>query len=410
MKIRASYGELGANFIDPYSFLSTAYGPIPSVFGENQTGQESVINGYVTKFAQENLTWEKSITKNLALEMAFLDNKLSFTAEYFWKDNNDLLAPLLPLASSGQTIMTNGGDLPVFNSASVENKGFELTVGYRNNWKDWSLDVNANISALRNNVKSLGEGVQPIKAEVMMSGSFNDRPTITKPGLPIGTFWGYVIEGFDDDGNFIYQDNNGSVDGVLTGQPDGKIDENDKTAIGNPHPDFTYGLNINVGYKNWDLTAFFQGTQGNDVFALMKYDWYFGGANSAILKDAFYNSWTPQNTNAEAPKLNSKNRSGINSLPSTFYVEDGSYFRCKNLQIGYSIDKNLLQKLRIDRLRVYLGVQNLFTITKYPLYDPEVSSNALFDRGVDGFWQAQESPHEATMNSRVYNIGFNLTF
>lgn len=410
MKIRASYGELGANFIDPYSFLSTAYGPIPSVFGENQTGQESVMNGYVTKFAQENLTWEKSISKNIALEMAFLNNQLSFTAEYFWKDNNDLLAPLLPLASSGQTIMTNGGDLPVFNSASVENKGFEFTVGYRKDWKDWSLGVTANISALKNNVKSLGEGVQPIKAEVMMSGSFNDRPTITKPGLPIGTFWGYVVDGFDADGNFIFQDNNGSVDGVLTGKPDGKIDENDKTAIGNPHPDFTYGLNINVGYKNWDLTAFFQGTQGNDVFALMKYDWYFGGANSAILKDAFYNSWTPQNTNAEAPKLNSKNSSGINSLPSTFYVEDGSYFRCKNLQIGYSFDRKLLQKLHVDLVRIYAGVQNLFTITKYPLYDPEVSSNALFDRGVDGFWQAQESPHEATMNSRVYNIGINLTF
>ena len=410
MKIRASYGELGANFIDPYSFLSTAYGPIPSVFGENQTGQESVMNGYVTKFAQENLTWEKSISKNIALEMAFLNNQLSFTGEYFWKDNNDLLAPLLPLASSGQTIMTNGGDLPVFNSASVENKGFEFTVGYRKDWKDWSLGVTANISALKNNVKSLGEGVQPIKAEVMMSGSFNDRPTITKPGLPIGTFWGYVVDGFDADGNFIFQDNNGSVDGVLTGKPDGKIDENDKTAIGNPHPDFTYGLNINVGYKNWDLTAFFQGTQGNDVFALMKYDWYFGGANSAILKDAFYNSWTPQNTNAEAPKLNSKNSSGINSLPSTFYVEDGSYFRCKNLQIGYSFDRKLLQKFHVDLVRIYAGVQNLFTITKYPLYDPEVSSNALFDRGVDGFWQAQESPHEATMNSRVYNIGINLTF
>ena len=410
LKIRASYGELGANFIDSYSFLSTAYGPIPSVFGENQIGQSSVMNGYVTKFAQENLTWEKSISKNVALEMAFLNNKISFTAEYFWKDNNDLLAPLLPLASSGQTIMTNGGDLPVFNSASVENKGFEFTVGYRNNWKDWSLDVTANISALRNKVKSLGEGVQPIKAEVMMSGSFNDRPTITKPGLPIGTFWGYVVEGFDNDGNFIFQDNNGSVNGVLTGKPDGKIDENDKTDIGNPHPDFTYGLNINVGYKNWDLTAFFQGTQGNDIFALMKYDWYFGGANSATLKDAFYNSWTPQNPNAEAPKLNSKNSSGINSLPSTFYVEDGSYFRCKNLQIGYSFNKKLLQKFHIESFRIYAGVQNLFTITKYPLYDPEVSSNVLFDRGVDGFWQAQESPHEATMNSRVYNLGVNLTF
>lgn len=156
--------------------------------------------------------------------------------------------------------------------------------------------------------------------------------------------------------------------------------------------------------------CFFQGTQGNDIFALMKYDWYFGGANSATLKDAFYNSWTPQNPNAEAPKLNSKNSSGINSLPSTFYVEDGSYFRCKNLQIGYSFNKKLLQKFHIESFRIYAGIQNLFTITKYPLYDPEVSSNVLFDRGVDGFWQAQESPHEATMNSRVYNLGVNLTF
>lgn len=410
MKIRASYGELGANFIDPYSFLSTAYGPIPSVFGDNQIGQGSVLNGYVTKFAQEDLTWEKSVSKNVALEMAFFDHKVTLTAEYFWKDNKDLLAPLLPLASSGQTITTNGGDQPIFNSASVQNKGFELTLGYRNRWNDWSLDISGNISALRNKVKSLGEGVQPIKAEVMMSGSFNDRPTITKPGLPIGTFWGYVVEGFDDEGNFIYQDNNGSVNGELTGKPDGKIDENDKTAIGNPHPDFTYGLNINVGYKNWDLTAFFNGTQGNDIFALMKYDWYFGGANSATLKDAFYHAWTPDRPQAEAPSLNSKNGSGLNSLPSTFYVEDGSYFRCKNLQIGYTFPKRQLQKISVESLRIYAGVQNLFTITKYPLYDPEVSSNALFDRGVDGYWRAQESPHEATMNSRVYTLGFNLTF
>lgn len=410
MKIRASYGELGANFIDPYSFLSTAYGPIPSVFGENQSGQGSVLNGYVTKFAQEDLTWEKSISKNVALEMAFFDNQVSFTAEYFWKDNKDLLAPLLPLASSGQTIMTNGGDLPVFNSASVQNKGFEFTLGYRNTWQDWRVDVSGNISALTNKVKSLGEGVQPIKAEVMMSGSFNDRPTITKPGLPIGTFWGYVVEGFDEEGNFKFHDNNGNVNGVLTGQPDGKIDENDKTAIGNPHPDFTYGLNVNVGYKNWDLTAFFQGTQGNDIFALMKYDWYFGGANSATLKDAFYQSWTPQRPGAEAPRLNSKNSSGLNALPSTFYVEDGSYFRCKNLQIGYAFGKKQLQKISLESLRLYVGVQNLFTITSYPLYDPEVSANALFDRGVDGYWKAQESPHEATMNSRVYTIGFNLIF
>lgn len=187
MGIGSGSTDLGANFIAPYSFLSTAYGPIPSVFGENQSGQGSVLNGYVTKFAQEDLTWVKSISKNVALEMAFFGNRLSFTAEYFWKDNKDLLAPLLPLASSGQTIMTNGGDLPVFNSASVRNKGFEFTFGYRNTWQDWRVDVSANISALTNKVKSLGEGVQPTKAEVMMSGSFNDHaPEIVRPeGLKV---------------------------------------------------------------------------------------------------------------------------------------------------------------------------------------------------------------------------------
>ena len=142
----------------------------------------------------------------------------------------------------------------------------------------------------------------------------------------------------------------------------------------------------------------------------MKYDWYFGGANSAALKDAFYNSWTSKNTNAKAPKLNSKNSSGINALPSTFYVEDGSYFRCKNLQVGYSFDQILLQKHRIETLRIYIGIQNPFTITKYPLYDPEVSAN-IYLTEVDGFGlKARESPHEATMNSIIYNIGINLTF
>lgn len=408
MKIRASYGELGANFIDPYSFLSVAYGPISSVFGENQS-QSSILKGYVTRFAQENLTWETAISKNVALEMAFLDNSLYFTGEYFWKDNNNLLAPLLPLASSGQTIVTNGGTLPIFNSASVENKGLELTAGYRNRWGNWGLDASANISTIKNLVKSLGEGVQPIKAEAMTSGSFNDRPTITKPGLPIGTFWGYRVMGIDDKGDFIFEDNNGLENGSLTGRPDGRVDENDKTNIGSPHPDFTYGINLALSYKNWDLTAFFQGSQGNDIFSLMKYDWYFGGYNAAILADAL-NGWTPDNRSSRLPIMKVENASGGNALPSTFYVEDGSYFRCKNLQIGYAFSPQLLKKIQIEKARIYVGCQNLFTLTKYPLYDPEVSSNALFDRGVDGFWKAQESPHEATLNSRVYNIGFSLTF
>lgn len=397
LKIRGSYGELGANFIDPYSFLSLAYGPVPAIYGDKRA------YGYVTRFAQETLTWETAISSNVGIELGFLDNSLTFTADLFLRRNNDLLAPLAPLPSSGQTIIINDGNLPYFNTASVENKGLELTVGYRKMWGDFSLDATANISFLKNKVRKLGEGVQPIRGE-SLSSKFNDRATITKEGLPIGTFWGYKVLGIDDKGDFIFQDNNGvDENGNLTGKPDGTVDENDKTIIGNPNPDFTYGLNLSLGYKNWDVTAFFQGSQGNDIFCGAKYYYYFNyGTNK--LTDVM-NSWTKNNTSTDIPIAKTDNYDGGNSLPSTFYVEDGSYFRCKNLQVGYTFDETVLKKIFIKKIRLYAGVQNLFTITKYPMYDPEVSSNTLFDRGVDG--QYDTPP---TVNARIYNIGFNLTF
>nr|WP_129734730.1 TonB-dependent receptor [Parabacteroides goldsteinii] len=397
LKIRGSYGELGANFIDPYSFLSLAYGPVPAIFG----GKRAM--GYVTRFAQEDLTWETAISSNVGIELSFLDNSLSFTADWFLKRNNDLLAPLAPLPSSGQTIIINDGDLPYFNTASVENKGLELSVGYRKVWGDFSMDASANISFLKNKVRALGDGVQPIRGE-SLSSKFNDRATITKKGLPIGTFWGYQVTGIDGQGNFIFEDNNGvDENGNLTGQPDGVVDENDKKVIGNPNPDFTYGLNISLGYKNWDFTAFFQGSQGNDIFCGAKYYYYFNYTTNSLVD--VMNSWTKENPNASLPIAKTDNYNGGNSLPSTFYIENGSYFRCKNLQVGYSFDEQLLKATFIKGVRIYAGVQNLFTITKYPMYDPEVSNNTLFDRGIDG--QYDNAP---TVNARVYNVGFKLTF
>lgn len=262
LKIRGSYGELGANFIDPYSFLSLAYGPVPTIFNNKRQ------YGYVTRLAQTNLTWETAVSSNIAIEMGFLDNALNFTAEYFMRRNNDLLAPLESLPSSGQTIIINDGDLPYYNTASVENKGWEFTLGYRKAWDKWSVDVQGNISFLDNKVRKLGEGVQPIRGN-LMSSKFADRPTITKEGLPIGSFYGYKVVGLSDKGDFLFE----SADGK--GKPAGEVSETDKQVLGNPTPDFTYGLNVNVGYKNWDLTAFFQGTQGNDIFAAAKYQIYF---------------------------------------------------------------------------------------------------------------------------------------
>lgn len=326
LKIRGSYGELGANFIDPYSFLSLAYGPVPTIFNNKRQ------YGYVTRLAQTNLTWETAVSSNIAIEMGFLDNALNFTAEYFMRRNNDLLAPLESLPSSGQTIIINDGDLPYYNTASVENKGWEFTLGYRKAWDKWSVDVQGNISFLDNKVRKLGEGVQPIRGN-LMSSKFADRPTITKEGLPIGSFYGYKVVGLSDKGDFLFE----SADGK--GKPAGEVSETDKQVLGNPTPDFTYGLNVNVGYKNWDLTAFFQGTQGNDIFAAAKYQIYFNYDNNTLVNAM--NSWTPSNTNTSLPIAKTDNFNGGNSLPSSFYIEDGSYFRCKNLQIGYTFDKKL---------------------------------------------------------------------
>ncbi len=392
LKLRASYGELGANFISPYSFLSLAYGPVPTIFNNKRQ------YGYVTRLAQSDLTWETSISKNVALETSFFNDALSFSVEYFSKINKDLLAPLEALPSSGQTIVVNDGEVPYYNTASVENRGWEFMLGYRKALdRDWHIDVQGNISFLKNNVLALGEGVQPIRGS-LMSSKFSDRPTITQPGMPIGTFWGYKVVGLSSEGDFLYE----AADGTAKTAKD--VGEADKQVIGNPTPDFTYGLNVNVNYKNWDLTAFFQGTQGNDIFAAAKYQFYFNPDSNALV-DAM-NSWTSSNKNTNLPIAKTDNFNGGNSLPSSFYIEDGSYFRCKNLQIGYTFNEKQLAKTGfINGMRLYVSVQNLFTLTKYPLYDPEVSSNTLFDRGIDGLYQTAPA-----VNARTYNVGFNITF
>lgn len=390
LKIRGSWGQLGANFIDPYKFVSLAYGPVPSIFNGKR------MNGYVTRFAQSDLKWETSESTNIGLEAGFLDNSLTFTFDWYKRTNKDLLAPLESLPSSGQTIIINDGDIPYYNTASVENKGIEMTLGYRKQWGAFNMDLSANISFLKNKVTALGEGVQPIRGN-LMSGNFNDRPTITKEGLPIGTFWGYKVAGIDDNGNFLFL----GADG--TNKTAAQVSEDDKRVLGNPNPDFTYGLNVNLGYKEWDLTMFLQGSQGNDIFAAAKYQFYFNYDNNNLV-DAL-NSWTSSNKNTNLPIAKTDNLGGTNSLPSSFYVHDGSYLRCKNLQLGYSFPKKWIEKFHVENLRLYAGVQNLFTFTSYPLYDPEVSSNTLFDRGVDGLENLAPA-----VNTRTYNFGFNLTF
>ncbi|GAA6255519.1 TonB-dependent receptor [Bacteroides sp. f07] len=385
LKIRASYGELGANFLNPYNFDAIAYGPIPYT-----VGGERYVTGRAAYLKSKDLKWETAKTTDIGIELGFFNNDLTLSLDYFVKKNVDLLAQIDLNLSSGQIFEINSSrEKPYVNTASVKNTGWEFMMNYRKQLtKDFHIDATFNIATLKNKVLSLGENVQPITSGAM-SSYFNDAASITMPGEAIGSFYGYKIDGFDAEGNFIFADTD----------KNGVVNANDKVILGSPIPDFTYGLNINMEYKDFDLTVFFQGVQGNDIFNQKKYTYYFDYSNN-VVKEAM-NGWTKTNKNTGIPVMKTQNTSGGNSLPSEFYVEDGSYLRLKNLQLGYSLPKKWLEAIRFNKLRIYAGVQNLFTLTKYSGYDPEVSSNVLFSRGID---------INSYPNARTFTFGFNASF
>lgn len=384
-KITASYGELGANFLEPYNFDNIAFGPIPYTIGGKR-----IVDGHAAYLKTRNLKWETSKTTDVGLELGFLNNELTFQVNYFYKKNVDLLATINLNLSSGQVFEINSSnETPYVNTASVENKGWEFMVNYiKQINRDWHISASANVSTLANKVLALGNNVQPITAGAF-SSKFNDAATITMPGYPIGSFYGYKIDGFDSEGNFAFHDENG----------DGKITADDKVVLGNAIPKCTFGLNIDLNWKSLDLTMFFNGSFGNKIFNARKYEYYFNYANNMVTD--VLNSWTPENNHTSVPVAKVSNYEGGNSLPSEFYIEDGSYLRLKNIQLGYTLPLKYSSKAYMSKFRVYFGVQNAFTLTRYTGYDPEVSSNALFSRGVDS---------NSYPNARIYTMGINVSF
>lgn len=385
LKLTASYGELGANFLSPYNFDDIAFGPIVYTTGGNRYS-----NGHAAYLKTKNLKWETSKTTDVGIELGLFNQEVTFHANYYHKKNTDLLANIKLNLSSGQVFEINSSnETPYVNTASVENSGFEFMVGWhRSINRDLRFNLSGNLSTLKNKVLALGENVQPITAG-SFSSKFNDAATITRPGDPIGSFYGYTIDGFDSEGNFIFHDTDGN----------GRITADDKVIIGNPIPKLSYGINLDVFYRDFDLSLFFQGVAGNDIFNARKYEYYFNYANNMV--EDVLNSWTKDNTNTYVPVAKVTNADGGNSLPSTFYVEKGDYFRLKNVQLGYTLPENISRKLYMERLRVYATVSNVFTLTKYSGFDPEVSSNTLFSRGVD---------QNSYPNTRNFTVGFNINF
>ena len=409
IKIRGGWGQIGNQNIGNYLFQNrlTSAAQYQYTYGR----PEEVYQG-ITAIAvgNPNIKWETTESTNVGLDLALLKS-LSLTVDFYSKTTKDMLLTEPIPAHLGY----ESG--PVTNVGSVRNRGLELSAQWQGQLaKDLYITVGGNIATVDNEVLSLGTG------SALSGGVLYNRgnATRTQVGSSIGRFWGLKTNGLVQTeeqlaevkkiqpnaglGDRIFLDLNGyEADGkTLTGKPDGKLDEADKQFIGSPIPDFTYGFNISLAYKGFDLSAFFEGVHGNEIFNGNRV--YTYGTNSIYQKNrAVLNAWTPENRNTNIARINGDDNND-NMRISDFYIEDGSYLRFKNIQLGYTFPVSLVRKALVQHLRIYISAQNLFTITNYSGADPEIgqlTSTDYLSRGFD---------HGTYPQARTITGGFSLTF
>lgn len=383
LKLRASYGELGSQNIGNYDIVSG----ININNGYNYAGVNSGTSSgsIVRNLANGNLIWETTKTTNVGIDAGILNDKLILTLEYFQKRSEDILTNLpIPLHGGlGSSLRSN--------AATIDNKGFELGASYKDISAsgDFSYNIAFNLTTLKNEVIALGEGVNPITG-----GGFSQSGVVatrTDVGYPVASFYGFQVEGLYQSEQEIAAD--GRTDAVLGDfnyldlDNDGDIDDDDRTFLGDAIPDLTFGLNVNLNYKAFDFGLFIQSVQGINIWNAKRLQFILDGSGGNKISDV-KNAWRPDNTNTDIPRLTIRDRAN-NRRSSDFYVEDGSYIRIKNIQIGYTLPENVVNILPLTRARIYISGQNVLTITDYSGYDPEIgrggifTNTSIFNGGVD---------------------------
>lgn len=374
LKLRAGWGQTGNQAIDPYNQYNTYITSLANSSYDINGTSNSVVPGYRKfRIGNPDARWEAQTMTNVGLDVAMLDNKLTFTVDAYNRSVNGLLLTVPITATDGQNVP------PAVNIGAMRNLGLDFEVAYHGSAAggDFKYNIAGNWSTYNNKVTALyGDN-----AFISGYGTRIGAITRTQVGHPISAFYGYKLDGifqtqeeadqsptqggnrqlYNQVGRFKFDDVN----------HDGVIDDKDQTFIGSPIPKFTYGFNINMAYKNFDLTVFLQGVYGNDIFNYTRYFSDFFGLSYSY-GPRMLDSWTPENRNAVLPKLN-PNTASYESQTSSYYLEKGSYLRAKNVQLGYTFPGKMLNKIGIDRLHVYVQAQNLFTITKYDGLDPEVN-------------------------------------
>ncbi|MDO5443245.1 MAG: SusC/RagA family TonB-linked outer membrane protein, partial [Bacteroidia bacterium] len=348
LKFRASWGQNGnVNVLNSYQYATSINYNGATYQYHNDNGDVSY-GSAPAGMANPNLKWETSEQIDLGLDARFLGNKLTFALDWYTKNTKDLIVSINPVPEIGVSST-------YVNAGSVNNRGLELELGWSDNIGDFSYSVNANVSKLHNEVTYLDPSIYRLENSGM---SYNNRMrTAFEVGYPIWYMRGYKYEGVDANGNAILADVNG----------DGQLGDADRTFIGKGIPDYTFGLTINMAYKGFDFVLYGAGTQGNEIMNLF----YQADLNMRNSLRTFYdNAWTPQNTNAKYPSCLSV-ANDWNYWSSSACIFDGSYFKIKQIQLGYTLPTNFLQKFKIKGMRVFVSADDMFCFNSYPGCDPE---------------------------------------
>ncbi|MNQ18643.1 TonB-dependent Receptor Plug Domain protein [compost metagenome] len=381
LKLKASWGKLG-NANVPRSYDPVATDPTSTVFGNSiQSGRS------ITDIVDPTINWEMVEELDFGFETTMLNNRLTFEAGYFNKETSDAIATIRLLSTSGDSDLTT-------NVASFENKGFEFDIKWNDQIKeDLKYGFYGNLTTIDNQITSvLGGSFQN------MGGIYNHSLIRMEKGAEVGSYYGYKVDG-------VYQtDADAASRGLQAGDlkfsdlnDDGQISELDKTFLGSPVPEITYGFGAYVDYKDFDFSMDFQGVTGNEIYNINRQTRYDA---ENFTQDFFDNRWHGEGTSNLYPSASADQNNAL--AVSSLYVEEGDYLRIRSIQLGYSLPKSIF-KNKIDRLRLFVNAQNPVTFSNYKGFSPEINNtnNGVWEAGID----AGINPVYAT-----YNFGINLNF
>lgn len=392
LKLRLSSGTLGSDNIGSYLYSKTYY-TNKDYYTFNASGTDKVPGFFLNRFPNEAVKWEEITMNDIGIDLGLFDNKLSFVIDYYEKNTSDMLYSVpLPLSVGISANAANPASVSM-NIGKMKNTGFEFAVNYVETFNGLKVDISANASLMKNELVKLTEDAFINGDSEAYSGFKTGSVTRSEVGHPLSSFYGYeFVKIFDtqeeiDALNALAPDGKYQSVGTAPGDlmyrdidGDNEITNNDKTYIGNPWPKMIYGLTTNLEWRNFDLNILFQGVQGVDLY----------NANKAIYQQVFadfntsteaLNAWTPENKTNQ-PRLIQSDPNGNFSNASSYFVENGSYLKVRNIQLGYKLPKSLLNRLKISKARVFVNGDNLMTLTKYSGMDPEVAGGNT-SRGTD---------------------------